>query len=250
MLKNKRTPGNDGLTAGLYKCHWKLLEPYFMACLDESITQGELSHSQKQGIVRLIEKKDKDRREIENWRPISLLNIDTKIFSKILANRIKNVLPEIISEEQTGFIKQRFIGEGIQMINGVLDYCKENNEQGLMIAIDFKKAFDSVNHKFLFKALEQFGFGENFIHMVRTLHCNAENAVLNNGFTTKYFKLERSCRQGDCLSPYLFILALELLCIRIKNCSEIKGIVCWGKEMKYSAYADDLTVFIKNKESY
>ena len=106
-----------------------------MACLDESITQGELSHSQKQGIVRLIEKKDKDRREIENWRPISLLNIDTKIFSKILANRIKNVLPEIISEEQTGFIKQRFIGEGIQLINGVLDYCKENNEKKKMSEI-------------------------------------------------------------------------------------------------------------------
>ena len=168
--------------------------------------------------MRLIEKKDKDRRILDNWRPISLLNVDTKIFSKILANRIKKVLPSIIGPEQTAFVKGRYIGEGIQVINGILEYYKGKIDAGILLAIDFKKAFDSINHKFIFKTLKHFGFGKEYINMVRTLHQGAENAILNGGTTTRYFKLERSCRQGDCLSPYLFILAIETLCYKIKQC--------------------------------
>ena len=214
-LKAKKSPGNDGITVGLLQSQWDLLEPYFMDCLNFAIVTGELSASQKQGVVRLIEKKGKDRRKIENWRPISLLNVDLKIFSKALANRIKKVLPDIISCEQTAFVKDRYIGENVQMIQGIMDYVKEKKESGLMLAIDFRKAFDSINHQFLFKSLKHFGFGEKFVKMVQTLHNGAENAIMNGGTTTRYFKLGRSCRQGDCLSPYLFIVAMEALCIRI-----------------------------------
>ena len=249
-LKAKKSPGNDGITVGLLKTQWDLLEPFFMECLNYAIETGELSATQKQGLVRLIEKKGKDRRQLENWRPISLLNVDLKILSKALANRIKKVLPDIISDEQTAFVKDRYIGENIQMIQGVMEYVKEKNESGLMLAIDFRKAFDSINHKFLFKSLKHFGFGDNFINMVRTLHNGAENAIMNGGVTTRYFKLGRSCRQGDCLSPYLFIIAIEALCVKIKNSKEIQGITCHKTMMKYSAYADDLTAFLKDRASF
>ena len=248
-LNKKKSPGNDGITVGLLQTRWELLEPYFMSCVNYAIEVGELSPSQRQGVVRLIEKKNKDRRNLENWRPISLLNVDTKIFSKLLANRIKLVLPDIISDEQTAFVKDRFIGENVQLIQGLTEYCKRKQEHGLILAIDFRKAFDSVSHTFLFKVLEHFGFGPNFIGMIKTLHQGAENAIMNEGSTTRYFKLERSCRQGDCLSPYLFILVMETLCYRIKHCSNIKGITCNNIEYKYGAYADDLTVFIKDRAS-
>jgi len=152
-LNGRKSPGNDGLTVSLYQSKWDLLEPHFLKCLEYAIDKGELSSSQKQGVVRLIEKKDKDRRILDNWRPISLLNVDTKIFSKILANRIKKVLPSIIGPEQTAFVKGRYIGEGIQVINGILEYYKEKIDAGILLAIDFKKAFDSINHKFIFKTL-------------------------------------------------------------------------------------------------
>ena len=248
-LNKKKSPGNDGITVGLLQTRWELLEPYFMNCINYAIELGELSPSQRQGVVRLIEKKNKDRRNLDNWRPISLLNVDTKIFSKLLANRIKLVLPNIISYEQTAFVKDRYIGENAQLIQGLIEYCKRKQESGLMLAIDFRKAFDSVSHKFLFKVLEHFGFGQNFIGMIKTLHQGAENAIMNEGSTTQYFKLERSCRQGDCLSPYLFILVMETLCHRIKHCPNIRGITCNNTEHKYGAYADDLTVFVKDRAS-
>ena len=158
-------------------------------------------------------------------------------------------MPSIIGPEQTAFVKGRYIGEGIQVINGILEYYKGKIDAGILLSIDFKKAFDSINHKFIFKTLKHFGFGKEYINMVRTLHQGAENAILNGGTTTRYFKLERSCRQGDCLSPYLFILAIETLCYKIKQCSSIKGITCHGNEFKYSAYADDLTAFLKDSSS-
>ena len=248
-LNRKKSPGNDGLTVGLLQVLWELLEPYFMDCIHEAIEKGELSNSQRQGIVKLIEKKGTDRRHIENWRPISLLNVDTKIYSKILATRIKVVLPSIISEEQTAFISGRYIGEGTQLIQGIIDHFENTDNAGMLVAIDFRKAFDSINHKYLLKTLSQFGFGKHFIQMVMTLFNGAENAILNHGATTRYFKLERSCRQGDCLSPYLFILAMETLCHKIKQCKKIRGVKVDNATYKYSAYADDLTAFVRDRES-
>jgi len=177
------------------------------------------------------------------------MNVDTKIFSKLLANRIKLVLPSIISDEQTAFVKDRYIGENVQLIQGIMEYTKRKQESGLILAIDFRKAFDCVSHSYLFKTLEHFGFGQKFIQMIKTLQQGAENAVMNEGTTTQYFKLERSCRQGDCLSPYLFILVIETLFYKIKHCKDIKGITCNRVEFKYGAYADDLTVFVKDRKS-
>ena len=118
-----------------------------------------MSSSQKQAVITLIEKKGKDRTFLENWRPISLVNVDAKIMSKVIASRIKNVLPGIIHYNQTGYVKDRFIGETIRSIYDVMDYTVEENIPGLMIFIGFEKAFDSVEWDFLYKCLESFNFG-------------------------------------------------------------------------------------------
>ena len=114
-----------------------------------------MSCSQKQAVITLIEKKGKDCSFLENWRPISLVNVDAKIMSKAIATRIKNVLPNIIHHNQTGFIKDRYIGETVRSIFNIMDF--------LMIFIDFQKALDSLEWNFLQSCLESFNFGPNFI---------------------------------------------------------------------------------------
>ena len=96
----------------------------------EAKHRGELSISQRQAIIKLIEKKDRDKRYIKNWRPISLLNVDTKIISKALSERLKNVLSSLISIQQTAYIKNRFIGEGRRLISDIVNICHRNNIGG------------------------------------------------------------------------------------------------------------------------
>ena len=128
-----------------------------------AFVHGKLSNSQRQGIIRLIEKKDKDKRFVENWRPISLLNVDYKIGSKALATRLEKVLPEIIHENQCAYVKGRTIFDAVRSIGDIMEYTKLNNIPGLMTTFDFKKAFDSISWQFLTEALRSFNFGESFI---------------------------------------------------------------------------------------
>ena len=133
--------------------------------IDHRSTPYEL----QQAVITLIEKKGKDRSSLENWRPISLLNVDTKIMTKVLAARIKEVLPSIIHHNQTGYIKNHFIGETIKSIFDIMDFTLNENTSGLMIFIDFHKAFDSLEWGFLYKCLEAFNFGEDFMRWVKTI---------------------------------------------------------------------------------
>ena len=165
---------------------------------------GELSISQRQAIIKLLEKRDKDKRFIENWRPISLLNVDTKIISKSLASRFCSVLPTIVSADQTVYVKGRYIGESIRLICDILDSSMKYNIPGYILTVDLEKAFDSIDHVFLIAVLKKFGFGENFIAWISILLNKNESCVSNGGHTTQYFKLNRGARQGDPL-PRIFL---------------------------------------------
>ena len=204
-----QVPGNDGLTAEFYKNFWNLLGQQLTDSLNYSFEHGELSTSQKQAIIKLIDKKDRDRRYIKNWRPISLLNVDMKIASKALALRLEKILPEIIQADQYAYVKGRTIFDAIRTIDGIMEFTKIQQLSGLMVAFDFKKAFDSLSWSFLFRALQSFNFGESLIRWVTVLYCNISSCVLNNGFSSQLFDVRRGVRQGDPLSAYLFIIALE-----------------------------------------
>jgi hypothetical protein len=116
------------------------------------------------------------------------------------------------------------------------------------VAVDFKKAFDSISHDHLWRTLGAMGVPKEYITWVQILLNKAESAVINNGRTTRYFPLQRSCRQGDPISPYLFILALEPLIRKIKGNKKIEGeITPEGREVKVSVYADDLTLVTKEE---
>ena len=198
---------------------------------------------------RLIEKRDKDKTRIGNWRPISLLNVDVKIISKVLAKRVKGVLSKIICSNQTAYVKDRFIGEGGRLISDILEMTDELKMGGILITIDFQKAFDSLNHNFIIESCQKFGFPEYMITWIKVLLTNQESCVINGGTTTSYFKLERGARQGDPIAAYLFIIALEMLFILVKNNDEIKPLQLCDSTFLYSAYSDDATFILKDEES-
>ena len=116
-MQNNKSPGNDGLTKEFYEGFWDEIKELLIASATEANHRGELSISQRQAIIKLIEKKDREKRYIKNWRLISLLNGDTKIISKALLERLKNVLSSLILTQQTAYIKNKFIGEGGRLIS-------------------------------------------------------------------------------------------------------------------------------------
>ena len=125
-----------------------------------------------------------------------------------------------------------------------MEFSERYNIEGKMICIDFKKAFDTVSRDFLFRTLS--GFGPSFIQWIHTFYNNISSCVLNNGFSTHLFAVERGVRQGDPLSAFLFIMVLEILCVSIRNNKDIHGIVVDNEEVKLGLFADDLTGFLKN----
>ena len=248
-MSGSKSPGNDGLTVEFYKLFWPELKNILFASVCYSREVGELSSSQRQAIIKLIEKRDKDKRFIENWRPISLLNVDTKIISKSLASRFLPVLPSIISHDQTAYVKGRYIGESIRLISDILDVSSRYNIPGYILTVDLQKAFDSIDHTFLLACLEKFGFGHNFIAWISILLKNNESCVSNGGHTTQYFKLNRGARQGDPIAAYLFIVVLEIFFIMIRSSNSINPLRMFDFVFLLSAYADDTTFFVSDLDS-
>ena len=137
------------------------------SALNFSFEIGQLPISQRRGIVKLIPKKDADPNLIKNWRPLTLLNCDYKIASKAIANRIKIVLPELISDDQSGFVKNSCISNNIRTLDSVIQYTANKNIPGLLLFLDFEKAFDTLEWSFTKKSLQHFGFGPSLSKWVR-----------------------------------------------------------------------------------
>ena len=168
---------------------------------------------------------------------------------KVIASRITSVLPNIIHHNQTGCVKDRFIEETVQSIYDIMYCTVEENIPGLLIFIDFEEAFDSLKWDFLFKCLEAFNFGSDFLHWIKTFYTNVQSCIMNNGTAVNYFPLERGVRQGDPLSPYLFIVVVETLAIAIRQNQEITGISIENEETKILQYADDTNAVLSDISS-
>ena len=194
-MKNCKTPGNDGLTKECFVCFFNQLGKLLVSTLNYSFDHGEMSTSQKQAIIVLMKNMDRDSRLIKNWRPISLMNVDAKIASKALAMRVEKIIYKLVYIDQTAYIKGRFIGESVRLIEDLLEYVDQENEDGILFAADIEKAFDSVEHSFIYATLKKFGFGGDFIQWIRTLLNDAQSCVVNNEFPTGYFKLQRGNRR-------------------------------------------------------
>ena len=248
QMADSKTPGTDGLPAELYKLFWSDISDALISALNFSYDTGELPITQRRGLIKLIPKKETDLRNLKNWRPLSLLNCDYKIAAKSIANRIQATLPKLINNDQTGFIKGRFIGENIRLIDSIINYTANENIPGLILLLDFQKVFDTLEWPFIEKTLQHCGFSLSIQKWIRTLYCDIESCIINNGWMSDCFKIERGVRQGCPLSPYLFVPSVEVLANAIRRDPSIKGISISQNEIKLSQYADDTTLILDGSQ--
>ena len=189
-MPSSKTPRTDGFPCEFYKAFWSVVGRIFINSLNYSYESGRLSISQRRGIIKLIPKKDSALNLVKNWRPLTLLNCDYKIATKAISNRIKTELPKLISNDQTGFIKDRFIGENIRAIDSIIKYSAAKDIPGLLLFLDFEKAFDTLEWSFLFKTLQHFEFGPSpneLINWIKIFYADIESCFLNNGWTSDFF---------------------------------------------------------------
>ena len=250
MSKNK-SPGGDGITVSFY-CKFfhhfgEILEKVFKAIENEK----RMSRSMRHGIITLIYKNKGEKNILKNYRPISLLAVDYKILARIMANRLKLVLPSIISEFQTCCIIGRDIADTTASIRDVIELIEQDNLEGYLIKVDQQNAFDRVDHKYLFYILEKFGFGQKFIDWMKIFYTDIFSSVKCNGFLTKYAPLKNSIKQGCPISALLYVLAAEPLGQALLQNKNIKGIKIpkSEKESKYFAHADDTSLTVSDKNS-
>lgn len=241
MSLNK-CPGSDGLSVELYRKFWGELSRPLFECLQAVFNRGFLSNEQKRGIITLLPKKKKDPRYMSSWRPITLLNVDYKILTKTLAKRLTGVLPLLIDEDQVGFMHGRFIGVNIRNINDVVEHLRSQEDGGIVVSLDYAKAFDSVDRSYLIEVLRSLNFGVNFVRWMHILYSDVQSFVINNGMSTGLFTLHAGLRQGCPISPYLFLLAIEKFASKIRQNNEIEGIPT-------SLYPDGMTLFLRNGSS-
>ncbi len=245
---NNKTPGSDGFPAEFYKVFWQDIKKYLVESINYAYNTGLLSITQKHGVISLLPKTGRDPMWLKNWRPITLLNQDYKLVAKALAFRLKNILPNIINSDQTGFVKDRYIGENITRIFNIMDHVEEEELAAIIMSIDYEKAFDCLEWDFLEKALNYFNFGNGFRKWIRILYNDITSCVLNNGWTTKSFGPSRGVRQGCPISPYLFIICAEIFAIEIRANENIKGIQIGKDEHKIIQFADDTVLILKYQE--
>lgn len=203
-MENNKSPGSDGLSVEFYNIFWKSIKTFYLDSINYSYQTGHLTTLQKQGIISLIPKPNKDLLHLSNWRPISLLNVDYKIATKAISNRIKRVLPTIINFEQTDFMKNRYIGENVRTIFDIIEYLNKNNKPGLLFFADFEKAFDSLKHDYITECLKRFNFGKDLINWTKVFYNDISSMVLNNGHLSKSFAIKK--RSQTRLSFIIFLI--------------------------------------------
>ena len=180
-MKPDKVSGPDGLSVEFYRAFWPHISDIVHGALMQAKVKGQMSDSQHRGILRLLPKKNKDLMYIRNWRPITLLNVDYKLLSKSLATRLCAVLPDLVYQDQWGFIKDRYIGDNIMEIYSLIARAEQQDEEAILILLDIQKAFDSVSWWFLKKVLDTYMFPDSFIEWIDVLYRNKEIRIINNG---------------------------------------------------------------------
>ncbi|CAI7760598.1 unnamed protein product [Closterium sp. NIES-53] len=242
-----KAPGQDGLPKDFFERNWELLGPAVMREVRIFESAGVLSESFTTAVTILLHKKG-DRDVLGNYRPITLLSFFYKLLAKVLANRIKVVLPTVISSNQFGFLPGRSLADAVFLVADAIDAAEQEDDDWLLLLVDFQKAYDSVSREYLFTTLDNMGFPGKFTRWVKGLHDGAATKVLLNGWIGERVEMAKGVRQGCPLAPYLFLCAVEPLCQEIER--RKLGVSKRGVQgsLDYIGYADDTILVLKGKE--
>ena len=238
-MKKTSVPGEDGFMVNFYLTYWNLVKDLLFASFRHAFRTGHLSISQRRGMIHLIPKKDKDPTLVASWRPITLLNMDYKMLTKLFALRLAVSLPDLIHPDQKGFVKHRNIHENILDIQALITACENDSTEAMLILLDIHKAFDSISWDFLESVLIQYGFPPSFVHWFCIFYTDKELCILKQGQFSEAILPERGVVQGCGISPLFFTLGIELLALAIRNDKWIQGITMQGVSKKINLLADN-----------
>lgn len=239
-MQSGKAPGLDGFPVEYYKLYIDILVPVLTKVYSESLSVGQLPDTLNESVISIILKKGRDSLDPASYRPISLANVDYKILTKVLAMRLENVVPCIVDPDQVGFVKGRSSSDNLRRLLHLMWQNRESDEPVAAFSLDAEKAFDRVEWRFLIHVLESFGFGQGFIRWIQLIYAEPKAAVLTNGIVSSFFNIYRGAKQGDPLSPLLFIIFLEPLAMAVRSETNIRGVRSGGREHKLFLYADDI----------
>lgn len=244
----KKSPGPDGLTYEFYSIFFNDLKDDLLRLFNELLS-GTVPHSTfTEGVITLIPKNETSH-NLNDKRPISMLNCDYKLFAKILYNRLQPLMEHLIGPGQAACLPEKSCTTNLKILRNItLKSSKSKRFKGTIVSIDLEKAFDRVDHGFLWLTMEKFGFPIQFVNCIRNLYSKASSKVLYNGLLTKNIRMKSSVRQGCPLSMAFFILYIEPLIRKIS--SSIKGCFIDNSFCKVIAYADDINIFIRDDEEF
>ncbi|GKA59975.1 RNA-directed DNA polymerase, eukaryota [Tanacetum coccineum] len=237
-----KSPGPDGFSFSFYRHFWPVIEKDVFEAVDYFFMYGEIPNGCNSNFIALIPK-ILDANMVKDFRPISLIGSLYKIIAKILANRLVGVLGDLVNEVQSAFVADRQILDGPFILDEVLQWCRRKKKHALIFKVDFEKAFDSVRWDFVDDVLNKFGFGERWRTWIQSCLRSSRGSILVNGSPTEEFQFFRGLKQGDPLSPFLFILIMESLHIsfqRVVDAGLFTGIKINSMvNLSHLFYADD-----------
>ncbi|KAL9680101.1 hypothetical protein QQ045_017978 [Rhodiola kirilowii] len=214
-----KAPGLDGYPAGFFQRFWNIIKVDFTEACYSILNEGIIPPGINETLIVLIPKQSSATR-MEEYRPISLTSVVSKTVAKVIVNRLQQILPEIISPAQSAFIKGRLITDNFLIAHEIAHFIK-NTRYGSKsygsLKLDMSKAYDRVEWRYLKMLLLRFGFEERWVNMIINYVSSVRYAICINGKTTSSFEPERGLRQGDPLSPYLFILCSEWMSYSLSN---------------------------------
>lgn len=245
-LKFQKSPGPDGLPNEYYKTFADTLLPHCSALFNAIVQQKAPPAEMLKAIITTIPKPGKSTDDPANFRPISLLNSDIKMFSKLLANRINLILPQLISPDQVGFVYGRQARDGTRRVLDLIQIAHLARGDAVLLSLDAEKAFDRVNWQYMQKVLFKFGFTGQIFDAINSLYTCPSATVFTSGFFSRQIPIANGTRQGCPLSPLIFALAVEPLAELIRKTPEITGLSVNNTEHKISLYADDILVVCTN----
>jgi len=247
-LPPDKAPGPDGFTGRFYKCCWAIIKSDVMAVV-HALWAGNFRNFRKlnSAFITLIPKKT-NAVQVKDFRPISLVHSVAKLVTKILANRLAGRLDEMVSPNQSAFIKKRFIQDNFMMVQQTVRFLHSQKQPRILLKLDITKAFDSVSWAFLLEVLRKLGFGSHWSEMICGLLSSSSIQVLLNGIPGEAILHRRGLRQGDPLSPMLFILVMDVLNRMFTRASEVGLLLPLSSrpiQHRISLYADDVAIFLR-----
>jgi hypothetical protein len=248
--QGRKTPGLDGLPIEVYwACCDKFASVLFNLYNCNSL-RGEMHQSAYEGLISLLYKGKGERCIRENWRPLTLLNLDYKILAKIYARRIEKVMTALVHPDQTCSVPGRTILDSILHVMTTIQYCDITDTPALIMSVDHAAAFDMIEWRFIFETFKSFNFGDSFLSVLQQMYnpMHTSSNLIVNGYISEKFPVTRGVRQGCPLSPYIYVITSEVLAHYIRRTNSITGIPMAGVNNRLTKYADDTSIFLTKWE--